>query len=259
MQGFSAPLSPDGTTAAYGPPPWRFCGRSLTVLALCDESAVAALTPAPLRPVGPPVVRFSIHDLVCDLGFGWEFAQRHPERCQFREAVVGLAVTDGESNGYWDPFLWCDGEAEIAVGRELYGWPQREARLSMTAPHSQRDWQAGDVCVGKVTRFHEPALALSLEVERPGDVEVDLPAFVTFYTERVLPSPVDGSIVRELFASNMENPHAANFFTGTAGLTLFAPELLPLAPREILGGRINTISWTKNRSRLVRRAVAPAG
>ena len=259
MQGFSAPLSPDGTTAAYGPPPWRFCGRSLTVLALCDESAVAALTPAPLRPVGPPVVRFSIHDLVCDLGFGWEFAQRHPERCQFREAVVGLAVTDGESNGYWDPFLWCDGEAEIAVGRELYGWPQREARLSMTAPHSQRDWQAGDVCVGKVTRFHEPALALSLEVERPGDVEVDLPAFVTFYTERVLPSPVDGSIVRELFASNMENPHAANFFTGTAGLTLFAPELLPLAPREILGGRINTISWTKNRSRLVRRAVVPAG
>lgn len=256
MEGFSAPLSPDGSAAAYGPPPWRFNGRSLTVLAVCDPRAIAALVPAPLEPVGDPVVRFSIHDLVCDLGFGDEFAQRNPERCQFREAVVGIAVTDGERSGFWDPFLWCDGEAEIAVGRELYGWPQREARLSMTMPHAQRGWRIGDVAVGKVTRFHEHALTLSVEIEREGDLDVALPGWVTFFTERVLPDPTDGSVVRELFASDMEDGHAANFFSGPAMVECHAPEIAALAPHEIVGGRVNTISWTKNRSRLVRRTVA---
>ncbi|MEM8854977.1 MAG: acetoacetate decarboxylase family protein [Pseudomonadota bacterium] len=255
MKGFSAPLSPDGGTAAYGPPPWRFCGRSLTVLAVCEADAIATLTPDPLRPVGDPVVRFSIHDLICDLGFGWDFAQRHPERSQFREAVIGLAVTDGTQSGFWDPFLWCDGEAEIAVGRELYGWPQREARLSMTRPHTQRGWQPGDTAVGKITRFHAPVLELSVAVERQGDLAIDLPGWVTFFTERVLPDPTDGRVVRELYASDMEDGHAADVFSGAASLTLHAPELQAFAPSRILGGRVNTISWTKNRSRLVRRRV----
>ncbi|MBJ3775569.1 acetoacetate decarboxylase family protein [Acuticoccus mangrovi] len=253
MKGFSAPLSPDGGAAAYGPPPWNFAGRSFTILAECDPAAIAALVPDGLAPEGAPVVRFSIHDLICDLGFGWEFAQRYPERCQFKEAVIGLAVSDGQSFGFWDPFLWCDGEAEIAVGRELYGWPQREARLDMTMPHPQKGWQPGDRVTGKVTRWHEPALVMEMTIEREGDIDVPQPAFVTFYTERVIPDPRDASVVRELFASNMENSNPADFFTGTASLTLMAPELKPLTPTRIIGGRVNTISWTKNRSRLVRR------
>lgn len=253
MKGFSAPLSPDGDAATYGPPPWRFCGRSLTVLAVCDRDAIAALTPEPLEPAGEPVVRFSIHDLICDLGFGWEFAQRNPERCQFREAVIGLAVTDGTASGFWDPFLWCDGEAEIAVGRELYGWPQREARLSMTTPHTQRGWRPGDVCVGKITRFHAPVMELSVEIEKEGDLPVALPGWVTFFTERVLPDPTDGRVVRELFASDMEDGRMADVFSGPARIELHAREIAGLSPREIIGGRVNTISWTKNCSRLVRR------
>ena len=37
-------------------------------------------------------MRFTIHELISDIGFGTEFAARHPERCLVREAVVALAV-----------------------------------------------------------------------------------------------------------------------------------------------------------------------
>lgn len=260
VRGFSAPLSPDGTTAVYGPPPWRFAGRSLTVIAECDPDGVSALVPAPLRCVdGPALVRFSIHRLICDLGFGWTFAQANPERCQFHEAVVGLAVDhDGES-GFWDPFLWCDGEAEIAVGREMYGWPQREARLTLTEPNPQAGWRIGDTATGKVSRFHDPVMTLSLTIDHEGDFDLDLPAFSTFYTERVLPDPVTGRVKRETFASTMGEVVLGDTFIGDASLTLHAPELASLKPARILGGRVNTVSWTKGSARRIAVRQTDAG
>ncbi len=252
LRGFSAPLSPDGKSASYGPPPWHFAGRSLTVVADCNPDAVAALVPTPLRLLdGPARVRFSVHRLICDLGFGWDFAQTHPERCQFHEAVVGLAVSHRGQEGYWDPFLWCDGEAEIAVGREVYGWPQRQALLNFTEPHPQFGWRPGDKAVGKVSYYHEPAMRLSLTIDRDGGLGIDLPSFSTFFTERVLPDPETGSVTRELFASEMEDVQTGGLHAGEADLALDAPELQPLKPYQVLGGWTNTIQWTKNRARRI--------
>jgi hypothetical protein len=44
---------------------------------------------------------------------------------------------------------------------------------------------------------------------------------------------------------------------GSATLALHAPELAPLAPSEILGGQVNTVSWIKGGAKLVARRSDP--
>jgi len=162
-----------------------------------------------------------------------------------------LAVDHDGERGYWDPFLWCDGEAEIAVGREMYGWPQREARLSLTEAHTLEGWRIGDLVTGKVSRFHDPVMTLALTIDRAGDLDIGLPAFSTFFTERVLPNPTTSKITRELFASTMADVRTAEIHSGEASVTLHAPELQGLKPIRILGGRVNPIAWTKGAARQI--------
>jgi acetoacetate decarboxylase len=254
MKGFAAPLDPTGAASLYGPPPWRFAGRSITVLAPCDPTAVAALVPAPLRPWGDPVVRFSVHELTCDLGFGWDYAQKNPQRCRLHECVVGIAVEHQGRIGHWDPFLWTDSDAELAVGREMYGWPQRLGAMAMTAPHPLHGFRAGDHAAARVATRTDPVLRLGLRIERTGDLDVPQPPFVGFFTERVLPDPTGGATVRELHFSIMEDVAVADLWSGPAMLEVLAPELLPLRPGQPLGGKVNAVSWVKRHATLVARS-----
>lgn len=255
--GFVAAIDPTGHGALYGPPPWRFAGRSLTVIARCDAAAVRALLPAPLVPWGEPLVRFSVHALICDLGHGWDWAQAHPEASQFHESVVGIAAEHEGTIGYWDPFLWTDGDAELAVGREMYGWPQRLGSFALTAPHPQRGWQAGDRCTGLVSRLGRGVLEAGLVLEKPGPLPAPQPPFVGFFVERALPDPAAEIVMRELFLAQMREVKPDGHWHGRATLTLQAPELAPLAPREILGGQVNTISWVKGGASLIARRAVP--
>ena len=91
LKGFSAPLDPTGQSSLYGPPPWNFSGRSVTLIVDCDQSAIAKLVPKPLTIIPDSPVRFTIHELICDIGFGTDFAASHPERCLVREAVGGAS------------------------------------------------------------------------------------------------------------------------------------------------------------------------
>lgn len=259
MVGASAPLGRDDGAALYGPAPWRFAGRSFTVIARCDPAAVAALVPAPLKPHGPPLVRFSVHWLICDLGFGWGFAQAHPQRCQMHEAVVGVAVEHDGRVGYWDPVLWCDGAAEVAVGREMYGWPQLQGDLAVTLPHPVRGFGVGDRVAGKAGRRLEPGFEIAMTIEREGDLAADIPAFVTFFTMRVLPDPATGGAVRELFGADMAGVAIGDLWSGSAEVRLHDPLIRDLAPAEVLGGRVHWVEWTKGAAdRLDRRTAGPA-
>ena len=253
MKGFVAPLDPTGQASLYGAPPWRFAGRSITVFARCDAAAVAALVPAPLHPWGAPIVRFSVHELTCDLGFGWAWAQANPHRTRLMECVVGIAVEHDGRIGHWDPFLWTDSDGELAVGREMFGWPQRLGTMAVTTPHPMRGWQAGDVAAARVARLTEPVLSLAVGIGRAGEPDIAQPPFVGFFTERVLPDPAGGRVRRELFFSTMEEVAIADPWCGAATLVLHAPELLALAP-EPLGGRVNAVAWVKRHSSLVRSA-----
>lgn len=245
MKGLVAPRDPTGLAGLYAPPPWHFAGRSITVLARCDAAGVAALTPAPLRPWGEPIVRFSVHDLICDLGRGWAWAQANPAEACFREAVVGLAVEHEGRAGFWDPFLWTDSDAELAVGREFYGWPQRLGRIDLTPPHPVRGWRSGDLAAGRVSRLGAPVFALDVRLEHDGPPDLPQPAFEGFFLERTLPDPTDGSSVREVFFARMRDVELHGVRSGSATLTLAAPELAVLGSPVALAGQVHAVTWTK--------------
>ena len=251
MTPVAAPLHPDATL--YGPFPWCFFGRSLTVLAECDAAAVAALVPAPLKPWGAPVVRFSVHDLTCDLGFGRAWALANPHRARLREAVVGIAVEHQGVVGHWDPFLWTDSDAECAVGREMYGWPQRMGTLAVTLPDPFTGFAAGDVVSGRVARLTDAVFRADITLERAGEPAVPQPPFTGFYTERALPDPAVRRLVREVFFSEMAALRHGDAMTGRAEIAVSAPELLALKPRAI-AGRVGAIAWVKQGARLVARS-----
>lgn len=229
----------------YGAPPWRFAGRSITVLARCDAAGIAALTPVPLAPWGDAVVRFSVHDLVCDLGRGWAWAQANPAESCFREAVIGIAVEHRGRIGFWDPFLWTDSDAEMAVGREFYGWPQRLGRIDMTPPHPLLGWRDGDLAAGRVSRLGAPAFDLSVRLEREGPPDVKQPPFEGFFLERILPDPVDAARLHQVFFARMQDVTTQGIRSGPATLALHAPELAGLGAPQPLGGQVHAVSWTK--------------
>jgi acetoacetate decarboxylase len=249
--GFSAPLDPSGEAALYGPPPWRFRGRSMTVVVQCDPQAVAALTPPPLTPIPGAPVRFTVHDLVCDIGLGPDFAACNPERTQVREAVVAIAATHQGRAGFYDPFLWCDSDAEIAVGREMFGWPQKAADIWMTPPDPIHGLRQGDRLTAKVARLGRPVFEIAIDLDGPGDLPGSVPAFTTFYTMRVLPDPAGGPTTAQVYTSDMEEIAVHAPFAGQGLLSVHAPELAALRPAATGPARANAIAWTKAGSTLI--------
>ena len=95
--GFSAPMSPAGAHALYGPPPWHFEGWSASILFEFDPDAVRTLIPEPLSLTGDPTCRLSVHDIICDYGFGREFGFtifQKMDRPQLAGSLSGMAIKD---------------------------------------------------------------------------------------------------------------------------------------------------------------------
>jgi acetoacetate decarboxylase len=251
LGGFAAPLDLTGKSSLYGPPPWHFRGRSMTVICDCEPLAAAALVPAPLEIIPDAPVRITIHDLVCDIGFGSDFAARNPDRTTVREAVVALAVHFEGVEGFYDPFLYCDSVEEISVGREMFGWPQLDASIWMTPPDAVTGVRPGHRLTGKVLRKSGPVLDISMLVDDQKAFPESVPAFSTFYTMRVLPDPTNLTRKVEVFQSYMSDIGISDANFGQAELTVAAPELMALNLAASGPARCNAIMWTKNRSRRI--------
>jgi len=260
LRGYAAPLDPRGVSTLYGPPPWHFRGRLATVYLRCDPAWIAAQVPAPLKPAAGPIARLSIYDMECDYGLGPDFVARRPEEAQFREGGVSLFVEHDGLPGLWSAFIWCDNDSEIAVGREMYGWPQRLGQFTLTRKPFRRDWRPGDVMVGRCSRYGRPVYDLEVDVERAGDVDLALPAFADFYTMTALPSPeAGGGVTRTIVRTRMEDVKLEDIWSGRGAATVHVPELAGLANAEPLGARLHDVSWTKPYGRIVHRETVPAG
>ncbi len=254
MRGFTSPLSPSGDVSLYGLPPWSFEGYAASVLLEFDPSSVDGLLPDSLRLAGAPVCRISVHDLICDYGKGEAFAQANPDLAHFHEAVVALMVEADGARGQWCPFLWCDQDAEFAIGREFYGWPQKLASMSLTRPPLLRSWTTGDVVTGLVSRGHRSLFEIQIMLERAGDVPIEpgrSPAFPQqtaaslHFTETIQTHPVDLSVMHRLVSTTMEDVVVRNLWSGEAVFRSFADELSFLDGAKPLGGRWHELAWKK--------------
>ncbi len=257
LRGYAAPLNPGGDASLYGPPPWHFRGRMLTLFLRADPQAIAAHVPAPLAPYTKPYVRVSTYEMVCDYGLGADFAARRPELAHFCETGVSLFVEHGGLLGNYCAFIWCDGDAEISVGREMYGWPQLLGKMWLTRPPYGRTWRPGDEIASLVSRAGRTILETLATVERDGDLALDLPPFLDFYTMTVLPSPERAETERRIVRTRMQEMRQDGMWSGRASAKFHAPELAWLRDAEVLGARTNLVSWAKPYGTVIHREVNP--
>jgi acetoacetate decarboxylase len=257
MKGYAAPLDPQGIASLYGPPPWHFRGRMLTTFLRADPRDVAAHVPAPLRPFAKPYVRVSTYEMACDYGFGPGFVARRPELAHFCETGVSLFVEHDGVLGNYCAFIWCDGDAEISIGREMYGWPQVLGKMWLTRPPRASGWRAGDEIASLLSRAGRSVLEMLATVERPGDLDLGLPPFEEFYTMTVLPHPERAETERRIVRTRMIDPRLDDMWSGKATVKFHAPELAWLNKAEVLGARTNLVSWAKPYGKVVYTEVKP--
>ncbi len=161
--------------------------------------------------------------------------------------------------GHYCAFIWCDGDAEIAVGREMYGWPQVTGQMWLTRPPHGRSWRAGDEIASLVSRAGRPVLEILATLERPGDLDLGLPLFQDFYTMTVLPSPERPEAERRITCTRMLDVQLDEPWSGRANIRFHAPELAWLEHATVLGARTNRIAWTKPYGKVIHREVVPVG
>jgi acetoacetate decarboxylase len=257
MKGYAAPLDPKGIATLYGPPPWHFQGRMLTVFLRADPKDVSAHVPAPLVPFAQPYVRVSTYEMVCDYGFGAQFMARRPELAHFCETGVSLFVEHEGVRGNYCAFIWCDGDAEISIGREMYGWPQVLGKMWLTRPPHGRTWRPGDEIASLVSRAGRTVLEMLATLERAGDLDLGLPPFEEFYTMTVLPHPERAETERRITRTRMTDVRLDDLWSGKAAVRFHAPELDWLNRAEVLGARANHVTWKKPYGRVISREVKP--
>ena len=248
--GFAAPVTARGAHSLYGPPPWRFEGWSTSSVLKFDPDRVKDIVPEPLRLAGDPVCRLSLHDIICDYGFGRAFTQENPDQVNFHEAIVGLLVEHDGQLGQWCPYSWCSTDAEFAVGREYYGWPQKMGEMSLTR-RPLKGWEVGDTVTALVTRGRRAVFDMSFQIERQGDLETpgsfpDQSKAGNYFTETALPLPGEpAEIERRMVATQMQELWVGDIWSGPATLNIVAPELEFLTDAEVIGGRWHEIGWVK--------------
>jgi acetoacetate decarboxylase len=164
----------------WPPPPYRFrdC-RLVNILFTTDPAAMARLVPAPLEPdLTQPVVlyvgRFQFADF--DL--------------PYNEAGLFVPVVrDGKPAGLFAVALYLDTANPIVGGREIYGWPKKDAeRITF-------DEEDGRI-TAEVTRYGSRIISVSLELQQRIDpippARLQRPT-LPIYLLKLIPSVQEGA------------------------------------------------------------------
>lgn len=121
-------------------PPWILEGRVVTAWSSIEWAVARQIISPDLLPprVGEPLtIRLRFYDI--------RFAPAREDSAgpdgRFREAVVAIAGSIGEVEGEVSLFMWTDSSTYLAWGREVFGWPLRNAEFSFAGPL----WQAGEL------------------------------------------------------------------------------------------------------------------
>lgn len=246
----------------FGHAPWRFEGETLSVFVEAERPALAAFLPPPLALSGPPVFRLTVHALRSDCGLGREWAARHPRRSQFHEAVIAFNAAVDDIDGNWDPFMWTDAEAQLSVGRELYGFSMRLGEIAMTRRPALNGWRRGDIVSAQVNQDGVPIMSLEMQLESAGEEAAPppTPATPVFYSRRTLPRP-DSLSVSDIVLSRttMQDLRSGDVWSGGGSFRISDERLSALVGGRVLGARWSSFEMTKPPAEVLGRWVVRSG
>jgi acetoacetate decarboxylase len=121
--GYSMPSA----SPLYPEPPYCYKGNKvINIVFRTTSEALQELVPAPLLP-NPENLAFV---------YIGEFNVDSPLKASYREAGVGIPAIFGETFGSYLVYLYLDSALAIVPGREIWGWPKKNAEIIFTEENS---------------------------------------------------------------------------------------------------------------------------
>lgn len=243
LKGYTAPLTPKGTSSLAPAPPWHYVGTCLAVEFEASPEAVAALLPEGLR----------FQSAQCAAYFAdWQYASESgeelldPIRSQYRETIILVAASyEGAACAYC-PFIWVD--QDVALMRGLaQGWPKQIGSTWITraydlpsraAPVLGPGGKFGASLAVKDRRLVEAVVTLREET-----TQLPSPSFAKAVNVRYFPELIAGRhdrpAVHELVQLKSRDVRISTVWKGDATLQILDHpylELQELRPTRVLAG-----------------------
>jgi len=162
-------------------PPWWMRGTTVTAWFIPPEP-LAGTVLGPLHDAGAKrLARVRFYDV--------EFAGRgRPAGIagdgRFREAVIAFPARAGDVIGEVSAFMWTDSETYLTWGREVFGWPLRQATFDLAGTA----WRGGPGGGTGRVRFDGGGLALDFSAV-PGRDVITVPGAGSWISpRRIIPS-----------------------------------------------------------------------
>lgn len=216
-----APYSMPSLFPLYAPPPVRFHdNRILTVVFRTTPETLQALVPKPMRP-NPYNLMFVYYGrLAVESPAGGAF--------EYLEAGIGVPVVFENAPGYHPVCLYLDKAYPIVAGREIWGWPKKDAAMTF----SEKD---GEVSA-RVERFGAVLVEMSAKLEKKIDPALKQPE-LPWYLLKIVPSARKGAPpdVWQLISSKNVDVATNELWSCAATVKLGAGPADDLAKIKVLG------------------------
>jgi acetoacetate decarboxylase len=219
--GYSMPAA----SPLYPPPPYEYRGnRIVTVSFRTDPQALATLVPEPLHliPNEPIGLYVGVLTVVA------------PIHLTYSEVGITIPVMRGETLGVYVPYMYLDSSPAIAAGREIWGFPKKEAEIGLS--------EEGGAISAIVRRNGSLLMKAAVQVGPKVEPIPETPD-VPWFNLKIIPSVKRGARpdVQQLTSTVMTS-HTTELRQGPATLELASSELDPLGDIpvvEVVGGQ-----WT---------------
>ena len=251
LQGWSLPLSPGGGASLVAPPPWHFSGDVIGIDYIGDPDALAAVL--------PPEKALSDEAAATFVFIDWSSASASdprtiadPARGQYKEAYVAVHATIDGARVARVPYIWVDNDLSLARGL-IQGFPKKLGVVAMSKPvrvgRGGPTVASGSTFVGHVSALGRRLAHGSVTLESPANEgfipkSLRLPIWHT----RLMPDLAGGPpLVHDLARNLLADFACVEVWNGAATLDYGESEfeeLLPRAPRAVLGGFRCSIAFT---------------
>lgn len=237
LNGWSLPLSPEGSAALVPAPPWHFSGDALGFDFTADPAAVAAVMPEGIEPLGDGSASFVFVDWASAAEDDPRIAA-DPARGQYREAYLTVyGRLDGRAVARV-PYIWVDNDLSLARGL-IQGFPKKLGTVAVSKAvrvgRGGPRLEAGGRFAGHVSslgvRLAHGSVTLEEAVEHPPRA-LARPVWHT----RHMPDLAGGEpLVHDLARNLVTGFDVADHWTGSAELAFGTSEFEELAALRPVG------------------------
>lgn len=206
---------------AEGPYEYRDCWWMFIMFRTTPE-VLRELVPEPLKPNPKNIMTISL-GAPHAAGFG-----------SYHEVLIAVPASFKDISGRYVPYMYLDSDIPIACGREIWGWPKKEARISVF----EKDGMVRSVVERGGIEIIKASVVLGDLVKEPQQLAPPEPRY---FNLKIIPSVKQGvpPDVQQLTTTTLENYKVKRAYKGNATLEFGLSPADPLhriKVEEILAG-----------------------